>query len=149
MENLRKEIISEARSWAGTPFKHQGRIKHIGCDCIGLIAGVFSILNLRIRDKKVSEFDIKNYSRIPRNNLLRNTLDKIFPETEEIKEGNLFLMRFLKEPQHVGFISKADGDNISIIHSYQQSKGVVEHNLSKNCKRRLVKFYDIETAITE
>nr|WP_319516508.1 NlpC/P60 family protein [uncultured Cohaesibacter sp.] len=35
-------IISEALSWIGTPYKHQASCKHAGCDCLGLIRGVYS-----------------------------------------------------------------------------------------------------------
>ncbi len=34
-------IIAEARSWLGTPYRHQAGVKHIGCDCLGLVRGVY------------------------------------------------------------------------------------------------------------
>lgn len=34
-------IISEALSWVGTPYRHQGARKGIGCDCLGLLIGVW------------------------------------------------------------------------------------------------------------
>ena len=38
----RSAIVTEATSWVGTPFQHQGRTKgpHGGVDCVGLIIGV-------------------------------------------------------------------------------------------------------------
>ena len=33
-------IVDIAREWRGTPYRHQGRLKGVGCDCIGLILGV-------------------------------------------------------------------------------------------------------------
>lgn len=38
---LRTEIISAARSWIGTPYRHQASIRGIGCDCLGLVRGVW------------------------------------------------------------------------------------------------------------
>ncbi|WP_319569023.1 NlpC/P60 family protein [Cohaesibacter marisflavi] len=35
-------IISEALSWIGTPYRHQASCKHAGCDCLGLIRGVYA-----------------------------------------------------------------------------------------------------------
>ena len=35
-------IIQEALSWQGTPYKHQASCKGAGCDCLGLIRGVYS-----------------------------------------------------------------------------------------------------------
>ena len=40
MTILRKSITDEAVTWISTPFVHQGRIKGVGVDCVGLIAGV-------------------------------------------------------------------------------------------------------------
>ncbi|WP_319529361.1 NlpC/P60 family protein [uncultured Cohaesibacter sp.] len=38
---LRDEIIAEALSWQGTPYRHQASCKGAGCDCLGLIRGVY------------------------------------------------------------------------------------------------------------
>lgn len=37
----REEIIAEARSWLGTPYRHQASRKDVGCDCLGLLRGVW------------------------------------------------------------------------------------------------------------
>jgi NlpC/P60 family putative phage cell wall peptidase len=34
-------IITEARSWIGTPYRHQASLKGVGCDCLGLLRGVW------------------------------------------------------------------------------------------------------------
>lgn len=34
-------IVTEARSWIGTPYHHQASVKHVGCDCLGLLRGVW------------------------------------------------------------------------------------------------------------
>jgi NlpC/P60 family putative phage cell wall peptidase len=34
-------IIAAARSWCGTPYRHQASLKGAGCDCLGLIRGVW------------------------------------------------------------------------------------------------------------
>jgi NlpC/P60 family putative phage cell wall peptidase len=34
-------IVALAESWIGTPYRHQGAAKGIGCDCIGLIRGIW------------------------------------------------------------------------------------------------------------
>ncbi len=36
----RDDIIAEARSWIGTPYRHQASLKGVGCDCLGLVRGV-------------------------------------------------------------------------------------------------------------
>lgn len=34
-------VVAEAISWIGTPYRHQGRRKGVGCDCVGLVLGVW------------------------------------------------------------------------------------------------------------
>jgi NlpC/P60 family putative phage cell wall peptidase len=34
-------IVIEARSWIGTPYRHQASLKGVGCDCLGLLRGVW------------------------------------------------------------------------------------------------------------
>lgn len=38
---IRDIIIVEARSWIGTPYHHQAALKGVGCDCLGLVRGVW------------------------------------------------------------------------------------------------------------
>src|SRR5438552_16893938 len=38
---LRTDIVAETRSWIGTPYRHQASLKGIGCDCLGLVRGVW------------------------------------------------------------------------------------------------------------
>jgi NlpC/P60 family putative phage cell wall peptidase len=44
MPLTRDSIVSEARSWVGTPYRHQGSLKGVGCDCLGLVRGVWRSL---------------------------------------------------------------------------------------------------------
>jgi len=37
----REAIIAAARSWIGTTYQHQASLRHIGCDCLGLLRGVW------------------------------------------------------------------------------------------------------------
>jgi len=36
-----EEVLRIARSWLATPYRHQGATKGAGCDCLGLIRGVW------------------------------------------------------------------------------------------------------------
>ncbi|MEI6573834.1 MAG: NlpC/P60 family protein [Alphaproteobacteria bacterium] len=40
-EQFRLRVITEARSWIGTPYHHAASRKGIGCDCLGLIRGIW------------------------------------------------------------------------------------------------------------
>src|SRR3989338_4143365 len=37
----RQAIVAAARSWIGTPYRHQASLKGAGCDCLGLVRGVW------------------------------------------------------------------------------------------------------------
>ncbi len=37
----REQIVAAARAWVGTPYHHQASVKGAGCDCLGLIRGVW------------------------------------------------------------------------------------------------------------
>ncbi|MBX9759154.1 MAG: C40 family peptidase [Beijerinckiaceae bacterium] len=37
----RERIVAAARTWIGTPYLHQASLKGAGCDCLGLVRGVW------------------------------------------------------------------------------------------------------------
>ncbi|MGH6736549.1 MAG: peptidase P60 [Methyloceanibacter sp.] len=37
----REAIVAGARGWIGTPYHHQASVKGVGCDCLGLIRGLW------------------------------------------------------------------------------------------------------------
>ena len=37
----RSAILAETRIWIGTPYQHQASAKGAGCDCLGLVRGVW------------------------------------------------------------------------------------------------------------
>ena len=40
----RNDIIAEAASWLGTPYHHRASLKGVGCDCLGLVRGIYRAL---------------------------------------------------------------------------------------------------------
>src|SRR6202008_328378 len=41
MSPHRPHIIAVARDWLGTPYHHQASVRGAGCDCIGLVRGIW------------------------------------------------------------------------------------------------------------
>lgn len=41
---MHADIIGLARDWLGTPYHHQASLKGIGCDCLGLVRGIYAEL---------------------------------------------------------------------------------------------------------
>jgi len=44
MQHSRGEIVAIARTWIGTPYHHQASVPAAGCDCLGLVRGVYRAL---------------------------------------------------------------------------------------------------------
>lgn len=41
MTITRANVVTTARRWIGTPFHHQASLLQVGCDCLGLVRGVW------------------------------------------------------------------------------------------------------------
>lgn len=41
----RTAIVAAAERWIGTPYRHQASLRGVGCDCLGLVRGVFRELH--------------------------------------------------------------------------------------------------------
>lgn len=39
--HIRSSITAAARGWLDTPYRHQASLKGVGCDCLGLVRGVW------------------------------------------------------------------------------------------------------------
>lgn len=37
----REEALAAARAWLGTPYLHQASVRGLGCDCLGLLRGIW------------------------------------------------------------------------------------------------------------
>jgi NlpC/P60 family putative phage cell wall peptidase len=41
---MQQRVVAEALTWLGTPYRHQASLKGVGCDCLGLVRGVWRAL---------------------------------------------------------------------------------------------------------
>lgn len=127
------DIINAARQCLGTRFRHQGRIAGVGIDCAGVAIHV-------ARQIGAGHLDVSGYGRNPANGQLEQSLD-IQPCLERVTlsdraPGDLLLMRFAREPQHVAICA---GD--TIIHAYEAAGLCCEHRLSDVWAARIVSVY--------
>lgn len=44
MSAMRDAALAEAERWIGTPYRHQGSMRGVGCDCLGLVRGIWRAL---------------------------------------------------------------------------------------------------------
>ena len=144
-----EQIIAEAKSWIGTNYHHQGRLKRSssckgGVDCIGLIMGVAKELNLVSKTGSlIMEHDAIDYTPYPDGIRLKAFLDThmIYIDKNDVEPGDVLLFKFFTDPQHLAMASDYFEENLSIIHSYSSSDQVVEHILSASWQRMLICGY--------
>jgi len=41
MSETGDKVLALAEPWIGTPYRHQASLRGVGCDCLGLIRGVW------------------------------------------------------------------------------------------------------------
>ncbi|MFZ2100167.1 MAG: NlpC/P60 family protein [Oricola sp.] len=41
LEETRTRALAVAESWIGTPYRHQASRRQVGCDCLGLVIGIW------------------------------------------------------------------------------------------------------------
>ena len=132
-------FIEEARTWIGTSFHHQGRLKKTenhkgGVDCLGLVMGTLRDLCMQslYRDsdgKRIPfiDFDEVNYSHSPNGNHLVFKVEEHLLQTsaKDLKHGDMILLKVLGTPQHIGIIVDTP-DGLFILHSIMSARKVNE-----------------------
>lgn len=131
------QFITAAREWVGTPFKHQGRHKGVGVDCIGVV--YCTGRDMGIVDPAV----MVPYARSPDGELLPDILDTNMQRVHKLQPGDVLLFKFITEPQHVAVYT---GRNI--IHAYAKIGKCIEHRYDKFWSRRLVDAYRFKEFVT-
>lgn len=128
-----REIVATARQWLGTPWRHQGRLKGVACDCAGLIIGVGNALGY-------TDVDYRAYGHMPDGATLRRLCDTHLERSDGLRLGDVLLMRFKTHPQHLA-IAGDGGTPFSIIHAYAEARGCVEHRLDEVWMGRICGIY--------
>ena len=125
-------FVNAARKYLGVKFHHQGR-NVAGLDCLGLVI-------LAARDIGRYLEDLKGYARTPDGDKLKKECERQLKagDINNMKEGDILLMRFRREPQHLAI--KTD---VGIIHSYQDAGQVVEHGLDDKWLSRIKGVYKL------
>jgi NlpC/P60 family putative phage cell wall peptidase len=136
-------IVAQARTWLGTPFHHQARLKGKGCDCLGLIVGVVDELGLKDRNgMKLAAYDEVTYSKEPDGAYLIQKLTGLLEEVPiaEARAGDLALFKVRENPQHLAILTDYEG-GLGMIHSFAPSRRVVEHRLDDEWKSKIIKVF--------
>ncbi len=157
MKTKRETLVAQARTWLGTDFRHQGRIKKSmrnkgGVDCLGLVIEVARELNLESgvldkdgKDIPVYKFDDLEYSRNSDPQKLLKGFSKACIEIslDEAKAGDVLLFKFEGMPKHLAIITEINSNQITIIHAFLKTGKVVEHIIDDEWKSRISKVYQL------
>jgi cell wall-associated NlpC family hydrolase len=120
----RADVVSEARDWLQTPWRHQQRHKGVAVDCVGLVIGVCRSLGLVATD-----FDVNGYSRRPDGTLLAQCAQLMRPiRRDDMQAGDVLVVATDSEPAHMGILADYRHGGLSLIHA-ANGIGVVEHRL--------------------
>lgn len=144
-----QQIISQARTWLGTKYHHQGRLKKSargdgGVDCIGLVIGVID--ELKISDGEGNSLvnaDETNYSMYPESGRLVKSIQQHLQRVpiERMQVGDVLLFKTFRDPQHVGLLSDYPSGGVGLIHCNSSAGKVVEQPLSMAWVKMLAHVY--------
>jgi len=136
--NIEKaEILSAARTWIGTPYRHQASLIGVGCDCLGLIRGVW----LQIYGFETASIPpYAQFGKDPKGALqLVDAAKKyLLPVEKAIVPGHVVLFQLHRKipARHCGIIL----ENNQFIHA-KERQGVVIVSLSAGWHRRIHSIY--------
>lgn len=135
-------IVRSARSWIGTPYVHQSATKGAGCDCLGLLRGIWREV-VGAEPEMIPAYS-KDWSEPQGEERLwqaasRHLRPKGF-NVEDVGDVLLFRMRSGSVAKHLGVASRV-GSAAGFIHAYS-GHGVVESPLGVSWRHRLVARFE-------
>lgn len=134
-----RDFVKVARTWIGTPYRHQTSTKGQGCDCLGLVRGVWrETLGAEPAEIEPYTPDWSEASNDER--LWRAALRYLEPLSKDALVSGcilLFRMRRNAVAKHLGIYSVGSFNKPSFIHAYS-GHGVVETPLSDPWRRKIV-----------
>jgi NlpC/P60 family putative phage cell wall peptidase len=142
------EVVAVARTWVGTKYVHQASLKGAGCDCLGLIRGIWREV---VGPEPAGERErLGNYTPFWAEETGRETLmeaaDQFLVRIDEkpyklgapLIDGDLILLRMVQKgpAKHAAITVSPD----KIIHSYAGHK-VAESYLPKDWRTKIGAAY--------
>ncbi len=126
--DYRQRIVAAARGWLGTPYVHQASCKGAGCDCLGLIRGVWREV-IGPEPEAPPPYSPDWAEADGRETMLAAAMRHLLrkPDDAPIEAGDVLLFRYRAHlpAKHAGIAS----GNGMMIHA-QEKAGVVEVPLS-------------------
>ncbi|MEM9969561.1 MAG: NlpC/P60 family protein [Pseudomonadota bacterium] len=135
---MRAAAVAEAREWLGTPYRHQASVKGFGCDCLGLLRGVWR--HLYGCEPEVAPPYTMDWDEVARTEVLRSAAERHMVAVApcDMGAGDVILFRMRRDAvaKHLG-IASGEG---RFIHAYS-GHGVVESALTVPWRRRIAAVF--------
>lgn len=131
------DIVAIARSWIGTPYRHQASRQYAGTDCLGLLRGVWRALygsEPEVVPPYTQDWAEPQGDEV----LMRAALRYLVPcEPRGLEAGRVLLFRMKRGgiAKHIGICGKA-GAEPTFIHAYS-GHSVTESPLSAPWQRKI------------
>jgi NlpC/P60 family putative phage cell wall peptidase len=133
----RAAIIAAARGWIGTPYVHQASLKGHGCDCLGLLRGVWR--ELMGDEPETPPPYSADWAEARGDESLHAALARHFAEVDriDIAPGDIVLFRMVPSgpSKHCGIL--AEIANVPTLIHARQNKRVSEEEFSRAMRRKL------------
>ena len=131
------EVVNEARSWLDTPYHDQASLKGVGCDCLGLVVGVWKALYGSALPQKIPAYS-RFWGEVKGDELLLRAVKNYLVERplEAFEEpGNVVCFRMVPgaDCKHLGITGYSE----CFIHAYE-GLGVTTQRMTPFWKRRIV-----------
>ncbi len=133
-----RAVVQAARGWIGTPYVHQCSTPGAGCDCLGLLRGVWREV-IGPEPETIPPYTQDWSEPEGEERLWRAALRHLTPKPlAEEAPGDvlLFRMRAGAVAKHLG-LQAVTGSEASFVHAYS-GHGVVESALTPPWERRIV-----------
>ena len=138
------KIVALARGWIGTPYHHQGSTVGAGCDCLGLVRGVYR--DLVGRDAETPPPYSRDWAEAAGVETLlaaaRRHLVEIAPAAATAGDVVVFRFRRTAMAKHVGILTSPD----SMVHA-TESAPATEIALTPWWRRRIVAAFSFPTVV--
>jgi NlpC/P60 family putative phage cell wall peptidase len=131
-------VVTAARGWIGTPYVHQASCRGAGCDCLGLLRGIWREV-LGAEPETVPAYTADWSEAGGQERLWAAALRHLHQKPlAEAAAGDVLLFRMRDEgvAKHLGLQAEI-GPMASFIHAYS-GRGVVESALTPPWARRIV-----------
>lgn len=138
MTSRAEQAVAVARRWVGTPYRHQAALETAGCDCLGLVRGVWREL-YGAEPEAIPAYS-RGWDEVDGDEVLWTAAKRVLVEKSltDIDAGDvlLFRLRSTSVAKHLGIQSQTGGLP-RFVHAYS-GHGVMESPLSTPWTRRIV-----------